>query len=217
MMSRAVLLLALSPLTVSAQAATDVTTHPRMADVRTTIAQEWGVPSESVRLSLLGNVPDVVDSVDVEPGSTDRWILSLWSDDRLTRRFLRAGVLVPVPSAAGPLERGRTVAPDDVVTTLSTVWGVPMPHGDPVGAVTQRMVAAGEPLLPPAVRPPLLVEGGDDVEAVYRHPGLSVTVRGEALGRARQGEMVMVRLRSGLRVDARAVGPGRVELLGGRR
>lgn len=213
----AAFLLAVLPAPMAAQAATDVTAHPRLDGVRGVIASEWGVHQESLRLSLLGDVPEVVDSVSVEPGSSDRWILSLWSEDRLTRRFLRAGVLVPVPSAARALERGATVAADDVVTSLTTVWGVPSPHDDPVGGVTQRMVAQGEPLLAPAVRPPLLVEGGDDVEAVYRHPGLAVTVKGEALGRARRGEVVMVRLRSGVRVNARAVGPGRVELTGGRR
>ena len=208
-------LLVLAPAALQAQAATDVTTHPRLAEVRTTIAAEWGVASDAMRLSLLGDVPEVVDSVAIEPGSSDRWILSMWSGDRITRRFLRAGVDTPVPTAARPLDRGVRVEADDVVTRLTTVWGMPVPHDDPVGSETQRMVAPGEPLLPPAVRPPLLIKGGDQVEAVYRQTGISVTVRGEALGRARAGDVVMVRLRSGVRISGRAVGPGRVEMVGG--
>lgn len=209
-----VALLAL-PAGLAAQNAIDVSDHPRLEGARAEVAAEWDVAASNVRMALLGGVPEAVDSVTVTPGSSPRWILSLWSGDRLSRRFLQVGTERAVPVAARSLARGQSVAPTDVETRRETVWGPPVLVVNPVGMVTQRMVSAGEALVEPAVRAPLLVSGGQSIEAVYRHPGVSVTMRGEALGRARLGDLVLVRLASGTRMQGRAVAPGRVELIAG--
>ncbi|MEM7416465.1 MAG: flagellar basal body P-ring formation chaperone FlgA [Gemmatimonadota bacterium] len=205
----------LLPVGLGAQNATDVSEHPRMEKARAEIAAVWEVSPSEVRMALLGGVPEAVDSVAVTPAASPRWILSLWSGDRMSRRFLQVGTERPVPVAARALPRGESVMSDDVDTRPETVWGPPVRLLNPVGMVTQRMVSEGEVLVEPTVRAPLLVSGGQSVEAVYTHPGVSVTMRGEALGRARLGDVVLVRLASGMRMQGRAIAPGRVELIGG--
>lgn len=217
MIRTAALALAFLPVGLYAQAPTEATSHPTLAEVRTTVALEWGVAPELVRLEVVGGVPEAVDSVSVAPSSSDRWILSLWSGGDLTRRFLRAGVEQAVPLAARPLERGLEVGASDVSYGVELMWGGPRVAVDPVGMVTQRMVAEGEPLVDPTVRAPFVVDGGQEVDALYQGAGVSLVVRGEALGKARTGDVLLVRLASGVRMSARAVAPGRVELIGGER
>ncbi len=67
----------------------------------------------------------------------------------------------------------------------------------------------------PAVRPPLLFNGGDEVEAVLEQSGVTMRVRAEALQSGRLGESVRVRLMSGKRMSGRAIARGVVQLIPG--
>jgi flagella basal body P-ring formation protein FlgA len=70
-------------------------------------------------------------------------------------------------------------------------------------------MAAGEPLLRPAVAPPPLVSAGGPVSLEWVRDGVRVTLSGVALHAARAHEIVRVRLDEGRAVrTARVTGPG---------
>ena len=77
------------------------------------------------------------------------------------RRTTRLAAAVPPPVAARALARGAVLTADDITypdsaaATDSTVAP---------GWVTRRVVAAGEPLRPPAVQPPVVVTANQPVE-----------------------------------------------------
>jgi len=181
------------------------------------VAGVWGIRTSAVRLELVGDLPTSVDSIRVEEGGRDRWIMTMWIDGGRVRRFMKAGAMAPFAIAVHALERGVTVDSTDVRIEARVAWGAPDPARfiDPVGMTTERVIAAGEALMTPAVRPPLLMRGGDSVEAVLTRSGVVMRVQAEALGSARGGDTVLVRLASGRRVEARAVAPGIVALIGG--
>lgn len=183
------------------------------------VGAEWGVPWETVRVDMAGDPPAGVDSLHASQGSADRWIVTLWSGDQAVRRFARVGTEQALPVATRAIGRGGEVGALDVRYEPRPVWGCPVgPVVDPVGMVAERVIAEGELLVSPSVRPPLLVRGGDDVEALFAQGGVLMRIRGQALASARAGERIEVRLASGLRMSAFATGPGRVELiLGGSR
>jgi flagella basal body P-ring formation protein FlgA len=81
-----------------------------------------------------------------------------------------------------------------------------------VGWTTRRVIAAGEPLLPPAVSPPDLVKAGDAVEAVWRGRTIQLRVKGTAAGSAALGERVLVRVDARRRLEGVVIGPALVEL-----
>ncbi len=189
-------------------------------DVVSSVAREvadiWGVDSDRVRVDFSVDVSAPVDSLQLVTGSTDRWIVTLWTDERSVRRFARVGVVREVPVAARPLERGQRVVPEDVAYVGRTVWGEPSgTFADPVGMVAERVISAGDPLESPAVRPPVIVRGGSEVEAVLVHDRITLRVRAEALSSARLGDRIDVRLASGMRATGRVVGPGLIELTSG--
>jgi len=183
----------------------------------TAVSEAWEIPIHSVRVEVAGDVPAEVDSVLVEEGGRDRWIMTMWVGDGRIRRFVKAGSMAPFAVAVRAMARGVMVDSTDVRIEARVAWGAPDPDRffDPVGMTTERVIGAGEALMPPAVRPPLLVRGGDPVEAVLERSGVIMRVQAEALGSARDGDLLLVRLASGLRMEARVVAPGIVALIGG--
>ncbi|NNF12954.1 MAG: flagellar basal body P-ring formation protein FlgA [Gemmatimonadetes bacterium] len=177
------------------------------------VAKLWAVAPESVRIELPPDAPALVDSVAFEPGSGDRWITTFVVDGHVVRRFVRVGHEQGVAVAASAMPRDHVVRSEDLTTGSRIVWGPPagVPP-DPEGWVVHRPIDAGDALVEPAVRPPLLVRGGDEVEAVFARGGVVLNIRAEALSSARSGELVAVRMPSGKRMDGRAVAPGRVVL-----
>lgn len=179
------------------------------------IARAWGVSSAQVVLEDAQALPGTADSVQVAEAANGRWLVTFWIDGGAVRRFQRAGLEARVPVAARPVARGAVVQTDDVAFESRVVWADESIPPDPIGLVAQRRIAEGSLLRDPAVRPPYLVVGGQEIEAVLSRAGVVMTVAGEALGSARQGDVLLVRLASGLRTEARAISPGRVELIAG--
>jgi flagella basal body P-ring formation protein FlgA len=180
------------------------------------VAEALGLPSEVVRIEVLGGLPSEVDSVQVEGGATDRWIATMWGAGGVARRFVRVGTSRSIPVATRTMERGEQVGLQDIRMEERVSWrGVGSTLSDPVGMVTTRVVTAGEPLQEPSVRPPLLFRGGDEIEAVLERAGITMRVQATALRSAREGEAVDVRLTSGKRMSGMAVGPGLVHLIPG--
>jgi len=182
------------------------------------LAPGLGVAPERVRVGWSGS-DAAADSVSVVEAASGRWIATLWSRGASVRRYVRVGIEGDVPVAARALARGEVVAAEDVRVETRVRWsagGTPADDVlDPVGMVASRAVAEGEVLSAPAVQQPLLVRGGEQIEALLVQPGVVMRMRAEALGSARRGESVYVRLTSGRRVAARAVAFGVVRLIPG--
>jgi flagella basal body P-ring formation protein FlgA len=182
------------------------------------VAPGLGVDPERVRVGWSGS-DATADSVSVVEAGSGRWIATLWNGGASVRRYVRVGVEGDVPVAARALARGEVVAAADVRVETRVRWSAGGPPADdlldPVGMVASRAVAEGEVLSAPAVQQPLLVRGGEQIEALLVQPGVVMRMRAEALGSARRGESVYVRLTSGRRVTARAVAPGVVRLIPG--
>lgn len=187
-------------------------------DWREAVAAELGtqlsVEPSSLRAEVVDGLTPPVDSLAVTLAGSNRWIVTAWGNGAAQRRFLRVEHVATVPVAAHAIERGVEVRPDDVrFEERALPWSANAPStDDPVGMVAARPVAAGEVLREPTVRAPLLVRGGEPVEAVLVRSGLLMTLRAEALGSARRGEFVHVRLPSGARAQATVVGSGLVHL-----
>jgi flagella basal body P-ring formation protein FlgA len=98
-----------------------------------------------------------------------------------------------------------------------TAADVAAPPGSPdsalVGWVTRRTLAAGEPLVPPAVAPPPVVRRGQTVVARYASGGVDVALRGTAMSDAPAGGRLFVRIDARRRLVAVADGPARVRLV----
>ncbi len=197
---------------------------PLEDDVRARVAAILDVNVADIRVDLAEATPDAdqaperaADSVSVRRGSGDGWILTSWIGETARARLFEVGVVETVAVAARDLPRGHALTPEDVawserVRPLSEAVGTP----DPVGQVVERAMRAGELLAAPAVRPPLLVRGGEAVEAVFDEGAVRMSLRATALASAREGGHLHVRLETGRRLEATAVDRGRVRLsLGG--
>jgi flagella basal body P-ring formation protein FlgA len=98
---------------------------------------------------------------------------------------------------------------DTVVTDERRASGVERRAEWPApGWITRRVMRAGEPLRAPAVAPPPLVAGGARVTLVWEVDGLRLTREGTALGAARRGERVLVRVDATRRFAGIATAPG---------
>jgi len=94
------------------------------------------------------------------------------------------GLAATGPIALRTLPRGTVLQGSDVGGDATGI----------VGFETQRVVVAGEPLRSPAIAPAAVVHAGDTVTARVEHDGVIVTRSGIALGTARLGQPVRVRL-----------------------
>ena len=90
----------------------------------------------------------------------------------------------PGPVAARTMPRGTVLRAADVAGDASGVLGLE----------TQRVVTAGEALRAPAIAPAAVVHSGDSVTVRVEHDGIVVSRLGVALGTARSGQPVRVRL-----------------------
>jgi flagellar basal body P-ring formation protein FlgA len=117
------------------------------------------------------------------------------------------------PVAARDIPRGAVLSAIDLLDQA-----VPAGETSPVGAgwITRRLVRAGEPLRPPAVEPPRLVERGAAVEIRGASGAALITVRGTALGHGALGDRVLVRVGTGWTLEGVVDGPGTLVLNGAR-
>ncbi len=115
----------------------------------------------------------------------------------------------PAPVAARVIPRGAVLVADDI----APVAGVP-DTGRRVapGWIARRRIDLGEPLRPPAVVPPMVVQAGDTVLATLRQDGVALTVRAVALGAAAVGDRLAVRLDVHRRFEGILIAPRQVQL-----
>ncbi|NJD20986.1 MAG: flagellar basal body P-ring formation protein FlgA [Gemmatimonadetes bacterium] len=187
---------------------------------REQVATRWGVDPALVAVEL-DAAPGAwncgVAAVALEgAGSGGRWTLRAEPDGGCGSLALkvRAGVWKSVTVAARDLPRDHTVRADDLRSAAEVRWGEPDEREtpSPEGWSTRRLVREGEPLVEPAVQPPLLVRPGQSLEVVWRRGAVSVKAAGRAAGSAALGGTVLVRTDSGRRLQGRVVGPGVVDV-----
>jgi flagella basal body P-ring formation protein FlgA len=119
-----------------------------------------------------------------------------------------------VEVAARDLARGEVLTPEDIARVAAPeedVARVELPR-TLVGWRTRRVISAGEPLRPPAVSPPDLVQAGESVQVLYQGPSVVLRVNGTAAGSAAMGERVLVRVDARRRLEGVVIGPGLVQL-----
>jgi flagella basal body P-ring formation protein FlgA len=212
----AALVLLVGPAELAAQAAPMTEGEGAVTDeVTRAVAGVLGLPATGVRVQMSGGAPPSIDSLVVTESSTRRWIVTLWGPDGPVRRLARVGVVGETAVASRRLERGHEVDEPDLRREFRVHWDRTQPPIDPVGMVTTRVVEEGEGLVPPSVRAPLLFNGGESVQALFEQGRVQLRLQATALGSARWGEAVHVRLSSGKRMSGRAVGPGLVRLTPG--
>ena len=121
------------------------------------------------------------------------------------------GVERTVPVAARALPRGATISPADY-QIISTVVrpALRLAAAGDSGWVTRRPVAAGEPLIEPAVGPPALVTSGQAVTFVAEQAGIRLAIRGTAATGGALGDHVWVRMDSGRRLRGIITAPATV-------
>lgn len=116
--------------------------------------------------------------------------------------------------AARDLARGEVLTPADIARVPAPAEGVAAPAlpASLIGWRTRRVIAAGEPLTPPAVSPPDLVRAGEEVQVLYQGRSVVLRVSGTAAGSAAMGERVLVRVDARRRLEGVVIGPALVQL-----
>lgn len=177
----------------------------------TRIVVEWGAysrgePDVDCGVALLGS------------GSGGYWVVrfKLKSGGPASVR-LRAGLLTPLSVASRQLQRGEVLTAEDMAVSVNLAWGPPRLPGvmPSEGWIVQRVMASGDPLREPAVRPPLAVVSGHSVELIWEEGAIGLRMPGTAAGSAVLGETVFVRTESGQRLRGVAVAPGTVNVTRG--
>lgn len=118
---------------------------------------------------------------------------------RAAHAIARGAILSAADIAAGAAEPARALAlrPAGVVAP---------------GWVARRIIAAGEPLVPPAVAPPPVVHAGDSVSVSWNGEQVRLVARGTAARSAAVGERLVVLLDGGRRVEAIATADGEARI-----
>jgi flagella basal body P-ring formation protein FlgA len=121
------------------------------------------------------------------------------------------GVERTVPVATHAMPRGATVTPGDFSIIATIVRpALRTAAAAESGWVTRRPVAAGEPLIEPAVGPPALVVAGQAVTFVSEHAGIRLSIRGTAATGGSLGDQVWVRMDSGRRLRGVVTAPATI-------
>jgi len=121
------------------------------------------------------------------------------------------GVERTVPVASRALPRGATISPADYQIIATVVRpALRLAAAGDSGWVTRRPVAAGEPLVEPAVGPPALVTSGQAVTFVAEQAGIRLAIRGTAASAGALGDHVWVRMDSGRRLRGTIIAPATV-------
>ena len=101
-----------------------------------------------------------------------------------------------IPVLQHPLNRSELISDDDVVIKNiqieSDLRGIITERGQLVGKVAVRNLIAGQPLRQSDLKAPKLVSRGQSVTITSKVGGLTVTMKGKALGNARAGDRLWV-------------------------
>lgn len=120
-----------------------------------------------------------------------------------------------IPVAARDLARGTILSSSDIKWSDTTLTDGSIPEAAPVtpGWVARRVIRAGEILREPGVAMPDLVSAGDAVDVIYSTPGVTIRVRGTAIGRGSKGDEVYVKLNNRRRLHGIIAGPNTVRVM----
>jgi flagella basal body P-ring formation protein FlgA len=121
------------------------------------------------------------------------------------------GIERTVPVATRALPRGASLTTADYQLLAAVVRpALRNAAAAESGWVTRRAVAAGEPLVEPAVGPPALVTSGQPVNFVADHAGIRLSIRGTAATSGALGDRVWVRVEAGRRLRGIVTAPATV-------
>lgn len=120
-----------------------------------------------------------------------------------------------IPVAARDLMRGTVLSASDIRWSDTTLTDGSVPEAANVapGWVARRVIHEGEILREPGVALPDLVTAGDAVDVVYSAPGVTIRVRGTAIGRGSKGDDVYVKLDNRRRLRGVVTGPNSVRVM----
>ncbi len=187
------------------------------ARVAAAVARRWSVDPAHVHVEWRPGRAQSAPGPDASvrllgSGARGYWVVQFEKGGQTVARCqVRTSVETQVPVAVRDLQRDSVIGPQDLRMDTRVVDGPPHWQPGTVGWVARRRIAAGEPLVRPAVSPPHVVSTGDHVRLVWKGRGLSLTVQGIAMGNAAMGEPVAVRA-GRRRLLGTAAGPGLVSV-----
>ncbi len=127
----------------------------------------------------------------------------------------RVELSIAVAALVRPLSRGEAIQANDLLVERRKRKSVPtgalIEPTNLIGLVARRTLRAGDIVRDGDVVRPNLVEKNQLVTVVYEAPGLSLALRGKALGNGLEGAIVSVmNLQTKRTLEAVVIGPGRV-------
>ena len=128
--------------------------------------------------------------------------------------YLRGRVTssITIPVLTQPVNRSNLIGYDDVALKKLLIdedlRGVIIDRNHVVGKVAVRNLIAGQPLRQSDVTAPKLISRGQSVTITSKAGGLTVTMKGKALGNARAGDRVWVQNQSSNKRVEGEVTPG---------
>lgn len=129
---------------------------------------------------------------------------------------VRISWLRPAVVAARPVERGKTLAAEDLsVQTVRVLRSASLASSpeEVIGKAPRRSLSAGEPVSLNLLLASPIIQRGDPVIISFKATGFIIEVRGQALDGGSEGDPVRVRnLQSKNVIQAVIVAPGRVEV-----
>lgn len=170
--------------------------------------QAWQGQRHSLNITLLNSAERLptctqalgvtVASDDPSPLSRQRLELSCadtpgWSVTAL----VQASVFLPAVHAARVIERGQTIAAEQLqlqeVNVGRASRGFYNSLDEVIGQGAKRRVRAGQLIAPNLLTTPLLIRRGQQVTIIASQDGISASATGEALANGREGEVIRVR------------------------
>lgn len=146
--------------------------------------------SQALSLTVAGDAPSPLSRqrLDLSCADTSGWSVTA---------LVQASVFVPAVHAARVIERGQTIAAEQLqlqeVNVAKTSRGFYNSADEVIGQGAKRRIRAGALIAPNLLSAPLLVRRGQQVTIVASQDGISASATGEALGNGRAGEVIRVR------------------------
>ena len=185
-----------------------VTTHMQQMLTEEARRQAWQGQRHSLDITLLNSAERLpactqalsvtVSSDDPSPLSRQRLDLSCadapgWSVTAL----VQASVFLPAVHAARVIERGQTIAAEQLqlqeVNVGRASRGFYNSVDEVIGQGAKRRLRAGQLIAPNLLAAPLLIRRGQQVTIIASQDGISASATGEALANGREGEVIRVR------------------------
>lgn len=197
------------------------------------LAAHFGVGLDDLRLSFDASDEDVLSlepgtrRADVQPGAgpgSARLPMNilLYDGERISlSRVLNVGASVrrSVVTAVSTIERGQALSPDMI--SVQPQWGAPGGKAlasaeQAAGAVAAQRIASGQTIAQSDITTPVVVKRGEIVYVHAVNGPFIVKAKARALGTARDGELVQLKLEGSDQVfSARMSGRGRAVLIVG--